>query len=450
MHLIKKVSLAATLCIPSFYLSAAMTDEQLARLGNDLTPMGSEVAGNKAGTIPQWTGGITQPPKSYSEGMFHPDPFADDKPLFTIDKSNYAQYKDQLSAGHIAMLEQKEGYKLVVYPTRRSASLPQKIYDATKKYAPKATLSADGENVTGIAAGAIPFPIPETAKQVVWNHRLRYQGEAVKRFPNTAVPTASGDFQLLESMDEVLFTYPRSTSPETMDELFTYYYVELLGPPKVAGKAVMIHVSLDQVNRRSQAWGYNPSNRRVKRAPDFGYDNPSPVAGGMRVNDQNFVFNGAMDRYDWKIVGKKELFVPYNAYQLHSGDVTPEEIIRPGSINQDLARYELHRVWVIEATVKAGSSHLYPRRTLYIDEDSWMALVSDLYNSDGEIYRVSEGHVINYYEMPMTALTNQVHYDLPSGRYVIQGLDNQVAPYDHTFDGKVSDYTPSKLRRRAK
>ncbi len=450
MHLFRKVSLVASLCLPSVYLSAAVTDAQLSRLGTDLTPMGAEVAGNKAGTIPQWTGGITQPPKSYAEGMFHPDPFADDKPLFTIDKSNYEQYKDGLTAGHIVMLEQKEGYKLVVYPTRRSASLPQKIYDATKKYAASATLSADGENVTGIAAGAIPFPFPTTGKQVVWNHRLRYQAEAVKRFPHTAVPTASGNFQLLKSLEEVLFTYPLSTSPETMDKLFNYYYVELLAPPKVSGKAVMIHVSIDQVNHKSQAWGYNPSNRKVKRAPDFGYDNPSPVAGGMRVNDQNFIFNGAMDRYDWEVIGKKEMFVPYNSYQLHSGDITPEEIIRAGSINQDLARYELHRVWVVEATLKAGARHLYPRRTLYIDEDSWMAVVSDLYNDKGTIHRVSEGHTINYYEIPMIALTNQVHYDLPSGRYVIQGLDNQDAPYDHTFVGKPSNYTPSKLRRRAK
>lgn len=449
MHPIKQVTLVALLCTPSFYLSAAVTDEQLARLGNDLTPMGAEMAGNKAGTIPAWTGGITQPPKNYSEGMFHPDPFAEDKPLFTIDKSNYAQYKEQLSAGHIAMLENKEGYKMVIYPSRRSASLPQSIYDATKKYAKSAALEHEGENVIGVAAGAIPFPFPETGKQVVWNHRLRYQGMGVRRFPHTAVPTATGAFQLLELKEEVIYTYPAMPSPEKMDKLFGYFFIQLQAPPKLAGKAVMVHATIDQLERGSQAWAYNPDSRKVRRAPDFGYDSPSPTSGSMRVNDQHYIFNGASDRYNWNLVGKKEIYVPYNAYQLHSGDVTPEEIIRAGSINQELARYELHRVWVVDATLKEGASHLYPRRTLYVDEDSWTALMSDIYNPEGDVYRFSEGHPINYYEVPITSFTLQVHYDFAPGRYVVRGMDNQVAPFDYSFTGKPADYTPAKLRRRA-
>ena len=84
---------------------AGAKPDQIHRLSEDLTPMGSERAGNADGTIPEWTGGITSPPAGYSPGDHHPDPFADDQVLFRIDASNFQQNADKLSVGQKAMFE---------------------------------------------------------------------------------------------------------------------------------------------------------------------------------------------------------------------------------------------------------------------------------------------------------------------------------------------------------
>ena len=82
------------------------------------------------------------------------------------------------------------------------------------------------------------------------------------------------------------------------------------------------------------------------------------------------MFNGAPDRYDWKLIGKKELYIPYNAYRLDSPQLKYSDIIKPGHINRDLTRYELHRVWEVEATLKTGERHIYAKRHFFIDEDT--------------------------------------------------------------------------------
>ena len=41
---------------------AGVPEAQIARLGQDLTPMGAEQAGNADGSIPAWTGGLTSAP----------------------------------------------------------------------------------------------------------------------------------------------------------------------------------------------------------------------------------------------------------------------------------------------------------------------------------------------------------------------------------------------------
>ena len=78
--------------------------EQAARLNADLTPVGAERAGNAAGTIPAWAGGLPKAPP-IDPKVGYVDPFADDKPLYTITAANAAQYKDVLSAGHQVLLK---------------------------------------------------------------------------------------------------------------------------------------------------------------------------------------------------------------------------------------------------------------------------------------------------------------------------------------------------------
>jgi mannose-6-phosphate isomerase-like protein (cupin superfamily) len=160
------------------------------------------------------------------------------------------------------------------------------------------------------------------------------------------------------------------------------------------------------------------------------------------------MYNGSPERYDWELLGKKEIYVPYNSYRLHSDELSYDELLQPLHLNPEVPRYELHRVWVVEATLKEGTRHQYKRRTFYIDEDSWQIVHVDQYDNRDELWRVSEGHGINYYDVPTYWTTLEVHYDLQEGRYLAVGLNNE-APYTYDFEVDLSprDFTPGALRR---
>lgn len=428
---------------------AAVTETEAARLGQTLTPLGAEKAGNADGSIPAWNGGIATPPADYKPGAHHPDPFAGDQPLYTVTPANLAQHEARLTAGHLAMFKAYPDYKLVVYPTHRSASNPQRIYDATRKNATSAQLIAGGNGFGGAIVG-VPFPIPQNGLEVLWNFLTRYRGVAAARHPDQAAVERGGGYQLVKFEDEFLFNYSRpDITPQELAESNTliFFKQSVVAPARLAGSALLAQETMDQVKEPRRAWIYNAGRRRVTRAPNVAYDNPGTAADGQRTSDQFDMFNGAPDRYDWKLVGKKEMLVPYNAYKLHSDRLKNADILKPMHINQDLARYEVHRVWVIDATVKPGTSHLYSRRTFYIDEDSWQILVADHHDQRGEMWRVSEAHCINYYDAQVFWSTLEVHADLQNGRYLAFGLDNENEMYDFNLKRTPSDFTPDSLRR---
>ncbi|RKX29050.1 MAG: DUF1329 domain-containing protein, partial [Verrucomicrobia bacterium] len=308
---------------------AALSEDQIERLGNDLTPLGAEKAGNAEGTIPEWTGGITTPPAGYKPGMHHLDPYLEDDLLFTIDQNTMVEYADKLTAGHRALLQTYDTYKMPVYPSHRSASYPQRIYDATRKAAATAELANNGNSVQGAAIG-IPFPIPANGQEVIWNHLLRYRGVSVGRSIAQAAPTRRGAYSLVSFSDEFLMNYHlQDMTADKLNNLLTYFRQEVLSPARLAGSILMVHEMLDQVTEQRQAWIYNVGQRRVRRAPNVAYDNPGTASDGMRTSDQFDMFNGAPDRYNWELVGKREIYVPYNSYKLHSDKLRYKEIITP-------------------------------------------------------------------------------------------------------------------------
>ncbi len=430
---------------------AKVTAEKAAQLGGDTyTPMGAIKAGNADGSIPAWNGGITSAPQGYSKGDHHPDPFAGDQVLFTIDAQNYTQYQENLSPGQIALFKAyPEQYKMKVYQTRRTASYPQYVYDAIKRNAPTATLVDGGNGIKGAAIGT-PFPFPESGLELIWNHLTRYRGVTVQREAGQASPQADGDYTLVKIKDELDQIYNRpGMTPEKLEDgnvlfLFRQY---VTAPARLAGTALLVHETMDQVKEPRKAWIYNAGRRRVQRAPNVAYDAPGTASDGLRTTDDFDMYNGAPDRYNWTIKGKKEMFIPYNTYQLHSDKLSYDDIIRPGVINQDLVRYEKHRVWVLEATLKEDTRHQYGKRVFYIDEDSWQVSASDIYNEAGDLWRVAMAHAINYYEVPALWSTLETYYDLPSGRYLAIGLDNQEDMYDFDTQFRGNHFTPSALRR---
>ena len=448
LTMLLSATLGALVISTGAYAQLAAAD--LAKLGTTLTPMGAEKAGNAAGTIPAWDGGITKVPAgiTFKSTGTYPDPFAADKSLFTISAANADKYKDNLAPGQLAMMKQYPDYKLMVYPTRRSAAYPEGHYKETRECAAKAKLAAGGNGVQGCTGGT-PFPIPKSGIEAIWNHQLHYKGDTFAQNWSQAAVTASGDFALVKFEYEYDFSYnnlAKTASQREPNKILNYLQVTT-APARLAGQILLVHDTVDQVKDPRSAWTYNPGQRRVRLAPNVAYDNPGTAADGLRTNDDFGMFNGATDRYEWKLVGKKEMYIPYNSYRLTNPKVKYSDLLKPGHINQDLSRYELHRVWVVDATLKAGTSHIYSRRTFYIDEDSWNIVMIDKYDGRGQLWRFAELHSENWYNVPMWFGTVEVHHDLQSRRYIAMGLRSEEAKIYEPIKRSPGDYTPASLAR---
>jgi hypothetical protein len=431
-------------------LTAGPKPDQVHRLSKDLTPVGAEREGNEAGTIPEWLGGITQPPVPYEPGDHHPDPFAGEQALFRIDATNLDQHRQFLGAGTVAMLKRYPGYYLDVFPTHRSAAFPQRIYEMTRKNAAEGSLTSGGNAITGVAEG-FPFPFPENAEELIWNHRLRYKGTGSVRHINMVAPTSSGAFN--EVLMTVTTTNPYYRPGETLESIDNHLLMflrEITAPPRLAGNVLLVYESLNQALQPRRAWVYNPGQRRVIRAPNVAYDSPSGATDGLHVSDMTDMFNGALDRFEWKLHGKRELYVPYNAYRIHSNTLGYDDLVRPGHLDPVHMRYELHRVWVVEARLKNGQRHINPRRTFYLDEDSYQILMADHYAPGDQLWRYSEAHPINFYDVPTLWTTIEVHYDLDASRFAAFRLDPErpVPPFNMELSAR--EFTPQALRRKGR
>jgi len=427
---------------------AAVSADQAARLGQDLTPMGAEKAGNAAGTIPAWTGGgIAQIPAGYTPGGHHPDPFADEQPLFTITAANANQYADSLSEGQLALLETyPETFKMKVYPSHRTYQAPQWVYERTKKCATGASLTADGNGVNG-AHACYPFPIPQSGLEAVWNHLLRYQGVYRVDAIDSAAPDAKGRYVLDKLTRNTYWPY-WDREQEGTDRL-SMFIPRQLAPARVAGDTFLLMDYLNAAEKPRQAWRYFGGQRRVRRAPVFVFDTPVPPSQGLRTVDTYDMFFGSPEKYEWKLQGKKEMIVGYNAYALGAAGIKNDDVIQRGHINPELPRYELHRVWVVEGTLKEGERHIYSKRTLYLDEDSWNILVHDMYDDKGQLWRSAHRYAKLYWEGPVMAESNEVHHDLISRRYnVVTLMGEYNGPYDYSQPIPGDSYfTPANVRK---
>ncbi|QQD20740.1 DUF1329 domain-containing protein [Oceanospirillaceae bacterium ASx5O] len=427
--------------------NAAVSPAEAAKLGKQLTPIGAEMAGK--GDIPAWTGGLTTMPAGVAKGDKLVNPFPDDKPKFVITAANYKQYAANLTDGQKAMFEKyPETYRMPVYQSRRTAAYPQNIYDSSKTNATTTKLLDGGNGLANFVEG-VAFPIPQNGLEVVWNHIVRYRGGSVSRIVGQATPQANGDYSIVRLQDEFTFRTKLSDfAPDKDENVLFYFKQDVLSPARLAGNVLLVHETLDQVKEPRKAWVYNAGQRRVRLAPQVSYDGPGTAADGLRTSDNMDMYNGAPDRYDWKLIGKQEVYIPYNSYKLKDPSVKYDEIVKAGHINQDLTRYELHRVWKVEATLKDGKRHVYAKRVFYFDEDTWQAAQIDHYDGRGELWRVAEAHSVMYYDYLVPWYAVETLYDLNSGRYLVLGLDNEEpTSYNFGFQRSSGDYTPAALRR---
>jgi hypothetical protein len=443
----KKLLLAATILAVSTAISTLQANAQtVADLGKSLTPMGAIRAGNADGTIPAWTGGIQAPPPGWHEGMQRQDPFANEKPLFSITAQNVAKYESKLAAGSAALVKTLPGYRLDVYPTHRTFAAPKYIYDAAIANATRAHLANDGQDVDG-ASLAIPFPLPKNGNEAIWNHILRWRGTEIVRTVVTAITTQTGDYTLEHWLEKIYLPYdiPNLDNTRKWDSM---YWQEVTAPPRIAGLITMAVSYQDPFEQPRAAWQYYPGERRVRRAPEISYDTPYNNADGLATVDDYDLFNGALDRYDWKLIGRKEIYVPYNTNRFQDPRFKYSDILQKEGPNPSAMRWELHRVWVVDATLKPDFLHIYSRRTYYLDEDSWQALISDRYDGRGLLWRTGMAMAVQVPDIPGTLADGYVLMDLYQHRYIVQGMHNEERPPKYGNVGLTArDYTPEALRR---
>ena len=425
---------------------AKLTQAEADRLGKDLTPVGGEVAGNKEGNIPKWEGGLTKPPACFKPGVEYCDPFASEKATMTITAANAEQYKDKLMPGALAMLKANATFKMPVYPTHRTAALPADV--AAKIKAESTKIELNGFGLANRVDSTTPFPIPKNGLEAIWNHNVRYLGGGIVKETSMFPVRPNGDFTRTTIKETRIFN---QNMDQPQDNKLLFFNLFYKFPPTLTGTIYLVHEPVDQVKEARSAWIYNSGARRVKRAPDLAYDAINDGTEGVTTTDQFDGYNGAPDRYDWKLIGKKEMYVPYNAYKVGEKKVKYKDIITPKHPNPDLMRYELHRVWQVEATLKAGQKHIYGKRVYLLDEDSWQIVWEDTYDTRGQLWKVGMHGFMQYYDaqVPWTRYTS--FHDIISGVYIIDGLDNEIeGTLQFGAKGKISDFQSDALRRSGK
>jgi hypothetical protein len=430
-NILKRALLAVMLgtLAASSVANAQVSAQEAGQLKTTLTPLGGERAGNKEGTIPAWTGGYTNPSGAFKQGR-RMDPFANEKPLFSITAKNMNQYADKLTDGIKAMLKRfPESYRIDVYPTHRTEVAPQFVYDNTFKNATRAKLVSGSTGPIPVGAwGGIPFPIPHNGSEVMWNHLLRWQGRARSESASAYLVTPEGRRVLItETLGDVESPYYGSTeAPKNFDGLYFMLKGVTVDPPIRVGEGIIGFNNLDE--SKSDAWVYLTGQRRTRKLPNPCCDTPIPNAGGLEGFDEAFIWGGRLGLFNWKLLGKKEMYVPYNCAKANLGKIS--DVLGPHHMNPDYLRWELHRVWVVEATLAPGHRHQTHRGMYYVDEDSWYALLGDRWDSKGDLWKVAGALPMIMPDMPGNLDQSYYFYDLAAGSYVV--TPNVIGSLDQT------------------
>ncbi len=441
--------------VPSW---SAVSQAEADKLGTTLTPMGANPAGNAAGTIPKWTGSILGVPSwvDYKgTGTYYPTPYPDEKqPMFVITAKNYTQYLKNLTDGQIALFKKyPDTFQMPVYPSHRDVRYSDLVHENTKLNALYTGLGADGNSATDVYFG-VPFPIPKNAAEVLWNHMASPMMGSTEGTLDAAAVYDSGEINMRQSIEHRhVQYYSKNITREEFNKsnIAAMVMVELTAPAREKGTVVLVHEYKNVSDTSRDAWVYLPSVRRVRRSPSIAYDFPDS-AGGLRTVDDAMLFNGANSRYTWKLEGEREIYIPYNNNELDNPQVTYKELLTKDHLNPKYMRYELHRVHVILAELRPGKRHIYAKRRLYTDEDTWAAVLADNYDSQGQLWRSNFRSMVDQYDLPGMGARMEVYHDLQKSAYLANYLINEQKGPPRYVDPPLPDsyFTPAMVRQLGK
>lgn len=435
-------------------VNAKVSEEEAQKLKTELSPMGAEIAGNADGSIPAWTGSMLGLPEGmkYSSGDVYPDPYADDKVLFTITAENMDKYAGKLSEGQIALLKKyPKTFKMNIYPSHRDGRFNKMVEDRTW-YSALNTELVNGVDGLSKFTGGAPFPIPKQGAEVIMNARVIH--------PTPAQDALLDDVAVFQNNTRttrrqlILADYPYANPDNEIGVVDAdisvnagLVFITVEAPPREKGKLTVVQEPLDAVTYKRNAWIYLPGSRRVRRAPTVGYDTPDGP-GGLVTIDDTLGFNGALDRFDWKLLGKKEIYIPYHNYKFDDPTVKYDDLLQTGHADPEYMRYELHRVWVVEANLKSGARHVYGKRRFYVDEDSWQFALTENYDGRGELWKVGILNTVYDYAVEGYINRAEMFHDLQSAAYVAIRLVNETRPTNYAVEPKGAQfYTPQNLRK---
>lgn len=412
------------LLLAAVQVQAAVTPEEAAALkSGKLTPYGAERAGNAQGTIPAWDG--KAPAVNPDAKGRRIDPYAAEKPRLTVTAANAAEQGELLSEGTKALLARQPDFKLLVYPSHRTASFSQNIYEQVFKNATRARLANNGLTVEG-AFGGIPFPIPKNGNEAMWNHTLSYRGQVTNIVSDKFVMTAAGD-RILTARSRTARAIPfydPEGSPENSNGEVSRTRIDYLEPASISGQSLLSIEYVDSFSKSKDGWQYLPGQRRVRKSPSISHDAPDASAGGLISFDDVNLFQGEQDQYEVKLLGKREMFIPANNNGLF---LKPgKDVVNKGALASDAVRWEQRRVWVVEMTLKPGKRNVQAKRRLYLDEDTWQAVLSDSWDAQGKLWRTGQAHTLLASDQPMSMTVSYVIYDLQAGAYVYAAALNDA------------------------
>ena len=409
--------------------AASVGAQAAGQLAGRLTPLGGERAGNADGSIPAWDGGLTpqRRPPQWQPGGRYIDPYADEKPLLLIGKDNLASYAARLSLGQQALFARyPDSYRLPVYASHRSYAAPDAFYAGTYRNATQTFLDDGGDTADGTpqhAVSGIPFPLPENGAEAIWNQRLRWRGSGRERIYVQISVSPDGAASLVRLAERARYESIDAAPRKKIGQVLAYSASAVFEPAKLAGTLKLVY---DTLLPQPRAWQLSPGQRFIAATSEAGGDTPVLGANGLLHEDQLEGYNGSPARYEWKLNGKRELYVPYNSYRLHDAALSYSELLGPHHLNVDATRYELHRVWVLQGKCRGGQSCAWPRRTLYLDEDSWQVLLAEQYDVTDRLAALQEVHTLMAYDQPLLLPALETVYDLVGGRYLASGMNNQA------------------------
>lgn len=448
------LAIAAALAI--FPSHAAVTVEEAKQLGTKLTRFGADPDKNADGSIPAYTGGLKK--AHAADANQYEDPYANEKPLYSITAKNMGEYQGVLADGQKALLQRfPDSFRMDVYPTHRSTAYADWFLDNTVKNATTSKLggAVEGDKVIGAAADGepfqgIPFPLPKSGYEVMWNMMFHFAPPVTMLRDRAWLVDSNGNQNELPGI-EAAYLHPWSEPSgklrkEAYDGVFGFY-TALYSPPTSAGTAFLNFYQPDAA-AATPIWIYTPGQRRVRKAPEFAYDIPMSSYAGVLFWDEPWGFVGRMDRFNMKLIGKKEMVIPYNVFGA-TNQKTSEEVLGKHHVNPDAVRYEKHRVWVVEGTRKEGARHAYSKRVFYVEEDCWCLVGTESYDNGGKLWRVAELYNFPAYDLGGVNNDTWAFNDLQKGNYLIintgrKEKGNYVRSYK-SADGLSIPLTPNAL-----